>query len=374
MTTRVLIIGGYGNFGSFIAHRLAKNSDMKLIIAGRSGVKAEALAEILRAEWDVIDIRKNCDLAFQRIGPDVVIHTSGPFQGQGYDVAKACIRYKCHYIDLADGREFVSHIGVLDKAAKEAGVLAISGASSVPCLTSAVIDRYMGDFKALKSVDYGIATAQKTARGLATTSAVLSYAGKPFKTLINGNDESVYGWQSLHLRKFSGMGWRFLGNCDIPDLELFPKRYPDLDTLRFYAGLELPFIHFGLWMMTWLVRIGLIHSLESAAPALLKLASMFDMFGGDTSGFYMRMTGIGIQGENKSLVFDLTAKDGYGPYIPCMPAIIMATRLSRNEISQRGAFPCVGFIDLDSYLQALKDFNISWTLTGAPELHSSQII
>ena len=165
MTARVLIIGGYGNFGSFIARRLAKDSNITLIIAGRSGKKAKTFAESLHAEWDVIDIQKDFDSSLKKNKPDIVIHTSGPFQRQGYDVAEACIRYKCHYIDLADGREFVSNIGALDKAAKDADVLVISGASSVPCLTSAIIDRYQSDFRRLKSVDYGIATAQKTTRG-----------------------------------------------------------------------------------------------------------------------------------------------------------------------------------------------------------------
>jgi hypothetical protein len=42
------------------------------------------------------------------------------------------------------------------------------------------------EFKNLEMVEYSISTAQKTNRGLATTAAILSYIGKPFKTLING--------------------------------------------------------------------------------------------------------------------------------------------------------------------------------------------
>ena len=43
--TRILVIGGYGNFGSFISRRLAREPDVTLIIAGRSGDKAKALAQ-----------------------------------------------------------------------------------------------------------------------------------------------------------------------------------------------------------------------------------------------------------------------------------------------------------------------------------------
>jgi hypothetical protein len=43
-------------------------------------------------------------------------------------------------VDLADGRDFVCGIDVLDPQAKAAGVLLLSGASSVPALSSAVVD------------------------------------------------------------------------------------------------------------------------------------------------------------------------------------------------------------------------------------------
>ena len=51
------------------------------------------------------------------------------------------------------------------------------------CLTAAVIDHYRPGFRRIESVDYGISAAQQTNRGLATTSAVLSYVGKPFTTM-----------------------------------------------------------------------------------------------------------------------------------------------------------------------------------------------
>lgn len=40
----------------------------------------------------------------KEIHPDIVIHARGPFQGQDYQVPKACIYAGCHYIDLADDR------------------------------------------------------------------------------------------------------------------------------------------------------------------------------------------------------------------------------------------------------------------------------
>ena len=364
MIKRVLIIGGYGNFGHFISETLAKETKIQVIVAGRSLAKAKDLVNQLdavnKAEAFALDINNDITQNLNTIKPDIVIHTSGPFQDQGYDVAQSCIKQGIHYIDLADGRNFVDGIVNLDKEAKRNNALIISGASSVPCLTSALVDYYKTEFKTLETLDYGITTAQKTARGLATTAAILGYTGKPFKTLINGNPQNIYGWQSLKARKYKDLGWRLLGNCDVPDLALFPKRYPDLKTIRFYAGLEISFIHCTLWAVSWLVRFGVIRRLEKFAPLLLKTSFLFDFLGTENSAFHMILSGKDQDNRDKSITFELTAKSGDGPYIPCMPAILMAKKLANNEIKDRGAYPCIGFITRDEYLHALSELDITW--------------
>jgi saccharopine dehydrogenase-like NADP-dependent oxidoreductase len=364
MTTRVLIIGGYGNFGRFICRSLAREPALQLLIAGRSLVKARTLANGLEAanrpEAVALDITADLAASLNEIRPDITIHTSGPFQAQGYEVAKACNAAGSHYIDLADGREFVAGIGSLDREARDNGVLVVSGASSVPCLTAALVDHYCSGFGRLESLDYGITTAQQTTRGLATTAAILSYTGKPFTTLIDGKRQAVYGWQGLHARRYTGLGRRWLGNCDIPDLALFPERYPSLKTIRFYAGLELPLVHWTLWLLSGLVRIGLIRRLERMAPLLLRTSFLFDRFGTDNSALHMELGGTDANGAQKRITFELTARSGDGPYIPCMPAILLTRKLAQGAIDRTGATPCLDLITLDEYLAALSDMDISW--------------
>lgn len=360
MTRPILIIGGYGNFGRFIARRL-DGDGIRTVIAGRSRLKASRLAETLQhAEPASLDIDGDLDAALRQVDPLAVIHTSGPYQGQDYRVARACIAQGCHYIDLADARGFVAGIGALDAEARGGGVAAISGASSVPCLSAALVDHYRGSFRNLESLDYGITTAQKTNRGLATTAAILSYVGRPFQALRDGREERVYGWQGFRLRRYRRLGWRCLGLCDVPDLALFPARYPELSSIRFAAGLELPPLHLGLWALSWLVRLGLIRRLERAAPPLLAASRLFDVFGSADSGFHMEMRGEDLEGRERRLVFELTARSGDGPYIPCIPAILLASRLARGEAVEPGARPCLGLIGLDDYLGALEGLAIEW--------------
>jgi saccharopine dehydrogenase-like NADP-dependent oxidoreductase len=363
MATRVLLLGGYGNFGTFIARRLCREPELTVIVAGRSEQKASALAEELNAEWAAFDIFTGLDGHLEKLKPDILIHTSGPFQGQGYEVAEACIRNGVHYLDLADGRDFVANIIRLDDAAKAAGVLAVSGASTVPGLTSAILTKYASEFETLDSIDAGIATAQKTDRGIATVRAVLGYAGKPFTTLTGGQMQDVYGWQGLHWRKFRDLGWRPLGNCDVPDLVLFPRYFPGLRTVRFRGGLGLPILHLGLWSLTWLVRLGIVPNLRAAAPVLSALSHLFDRFGTDDSGFYMEMTGRAPGGQPQQVAFDLTARAGDGLMIPCTPAIVLAVKLAKGEIGQRGAMPCCGLLDLHDILDELRPLRVTWEVS-----------
>jgi Saccharopine dehydrogenase NADP binding domain len=366
---RVLIIGGYGNFGSYIARRLAADSTIQLLIGGRSIERARQFADSLEAanrpESVAIDISSDLEASLAAAASDIVIHTVGPFQGQDYSVAEACIAIGAHYLDLADARAFVAGIGVLDGAARSKGVAVISGASSVPCLSAAIVDHYLPSFERLESIDYGISAAQQTNRGLATASAVLSYIGQPFTSLRSGRRTAVTGWQELRSVRYPELGRRWFGNCDIPDLDLFPRRYPSLRTMRFAAGHEIASLHIGTWLLGALVKARLLPRLDRFAPQLLKASFLFDPLGSGRSGMHMFLDGIDPDGRRKRIRFFLIARQGHGPEIPCMPAILLVRRLARGDMIESGARPCLDLIDLPEYLRALNGLDISVIVEGA---------
>jgi hypothetical protein len=368
VTARVLIIGGYGNFGGYIARALATDPNISLLIGGRSKAKADAFAAELKAlnpaSGCALDIDGDIGSRFADIRPDIVIHTTGPFQAQDHRVARAAIASGAHYIDLADAREFVSTIGELDADARRASVSVIAGASSVPCLTAAFIDRYRPHFARLESAAYGIAAAQATNRGLGTAAAILSYVGKPFTTLRDGMRKRVFGWQGLHGVRYPELGLRLFGYCDIPDLELFPARYPDLRNLRFVAGHEVKLLHIGTWVLSWVVRLNLVRSLAPYAERLLNLSFLFDALGSDKSGFHMFLGGIGNDGKPMEVRVFMVARQVHGPNIPCIPAIILAKRIAAGETLGPGARACLDLIDLDELLGSIAHLDITTTVTG----------
>lgn len=363
MTKRVLILGGYGNFGGYVARALASDPGLTLIIAGRDAGKAQAFASGLiasnPAESAALDIFGDLARPLAALEPDLVIHTVGPFQTQDYRVARAAIAAGAHYCDLADARVFVSRIGELDADARAAGVAVIAGASSVPCLTAAYLDDALEDFATIERVDYGITAAQQTNRGLGTASAILSYVGRPFTMLRQGAMRRVHGWQGLHSVVYPELGRRWFGYCDIPDLDLFPARYPGLRDMRFAAGHEIAPLHFGTWLLSWGVRLRLLPRLDRWGGVLLRASFLFDRWGGARSGFHMVIHGRGANGEALVRREWIIARSGHGPNIPCMPVILIARRLGRGEPLGPGAQPCVGLIGIDEFLGALQGLDIS---------------
>ena len=362
MIKQVMVLGATGNFGSKIARGLAK-ANIPLIITGRQEKNLLALKYDIQRQYPalslqviVFDIKNEISDQLIILKPFVVINTCGPFQSADYSIASECIKHGIHYIDLADSRNFVNGFcDKLDSLAKKNNSFAVTGASTVPCLSSAVLENYKNEFNSMESLVFGITPGQRTERGLATVQSILSYIGKPLSP-YPGSDKS-YGWQNLYRQTYPKLGKRWMAHCDIPDLDLLP-RYYGLKFIQFSAGIESTFLHLSIWTMSWLIRLGLPINLANYAKALLKLSRLFDYFGTSDGGMHMIITGEDKSGNQKTIKWFIVAKNGHGPHIPTIPAIILAKKLVQDEINRIGAMPCVGLITLEEYLTELRDLDV----------------
>ena len=349
----ILVLGGYGNFGKRIVESLANLDDLNILIAGRNINKAEALAQQLSAssiatltpvELDINAFR--FEAVLENLKPNIIIHTSGPFQGQNYRVAQACIDIGCHYIDLADDRRFVCDITTLDERAKANNVLLVSGASTVPGLSSVIVDHFSDQFNSITSIDLAIAPGNQAERGEATVSAILSYTGQYFDVFKQGQWQRAYGWMDSRKVGFGGIvGQRWLANVDVPDLELFPSRYSVKETVKFQAGLELAIMHLPMVAMAWLAKIGLVKNWAPLTKPIVKLSNFFLKWGTNQGGMQIIIEGIGENNKPKTITWSLYADNGIGPYTPTLSTIIVAKKLMSGEISKIGAAPCLELFD-----------------------------
>jgi len=347
------VLGGYGAFGSRICRLLARMEDVAILIVGRDARQAEALARELKAEHAALDIAKPAALAaLMARRPDVVVNTIGPFQTADYRVAEACIEAGIHYIDLADSHQFVAGLARLDGAARAKGVAVITGASTVPALSGAVVAEAG---LAPTSVRIGISPGNRAPRGSSLVQAVIGQAGRPLPLLRAGRWTTVPSWGEMQRRRIRidrdrGLGKRWLSACDAPDLVLLPRRYPTLKAVEFYAGLELSLLHVGLWLLSLPVRLGWLQSLLPLYRPLHWIADRLYGLGSDRGGMLVDVEGINDDGRPMSYRWRLVAEKGQGPFVPAAPAAALVARLARGETLPAGAYPCLDILDLDEIL------------------------
>lgn len=349
MPLRVVLIGATGVFGSRIARRLSGDPRFELILAGRRRSTLDGLSNALdqvNTSTAVLDLgAANFPHALARLRPRLVIHTAGPFQHQDYRVADACLDCGSDYVDLADARSFVCGIRRLHDRAVQAGCLIVSGASSVPAISSAVVDALLPRFGTLDSMEHAISPGNRTPRGDATVASILGYCGRPIRIWRDGEWRVAYGWMDGKRQPFP-FGVRRVGVCEVPDLELFPERYPGVRTVLFRAGLELPLLNWGTWCAAVLVRMGLIGNLASHARILRRLSERLMRFGSDVGGMVVEMHGKDLEGSPLHLRWYLTADAGHGPEVPVTPAVVLARELADGRLTAKGAQPCMGLLSL----------------------------
>lgn len=357
---RVLVLGGYGGFGGRLARLLARDG-FEVVVAGRSVERARAFCAA-HADSTLIPLaadRADPAAAVAQARPWLVVDAAGPFQASDYRVAKACIVGGCHYLDLADARAFVCGFAALDAPARAAGVSAISGASSVPALTSAVADRLAQGLDRVTAIDVALSASNRASGGVSVTRAILSYVGRPIALWRGQEWRRGFGWQELAKLRFAVPGRpalrRRVALCDVPDLELLPGRYAGRPAVRFRAGTELEFQNLILWLLSWPVRWGLASGLGALTRPGVAVQRLFRRLGGDRSAMAVELAG--WRGETAvRRRWTVLAERGDGPWIPAMAAALLARRLRQGL--PPGARAAAGEVSLEEFETAFAPFAI----------------
>jgi hypothetical protein len=376
MTSKtVLIVGGTGVFGSRLVERLALSTQCTVLIASRSPAKAQQLIASLVARQPratlqalQLDRERVTSEQLRASGAFVVVDAAGPFQGCEPVLARAAITAGCHFIDLADARDYVTAFPQLDAQARVHCVLAVCGASTTPALSHAVLDEWAGAGVPTE-VAIAITPGNRAPRGLSVVQAISSYAGRPVRVLERGVTRTRAGWSLLHRRTLQGLERRWFSLCETPDLDLVPQRFASVRSVHFFAGLELSVLHVGLWLLSWLVRAHLLRSLMPHAERLHAIARRCQRFGHDRGGMQVEATLWSAAGECTDAHWELLAEAGDGPYIPTLPALALLRRLLAGSELRRGAMACTGLLSLADILAESAGLALHtqrWSTTRAP--------
>lgn len=354
---RILILGGYGVFGGRLAELLADVPEIELIISGRNQSRADAFCARHRgvAHFRPIELaRADIISGLCALKPHLVVDASGPFQDYGadrYHVISACIDAGVDYLDFADAADFVFGVSELDARAKAAGVFVLSGVSSFPVLTAAVL-REMAKTMEIASVEGGIAPSPYAGIGLNVMRAVVGYAGAPVKLRRGGETSQGTGLAESMRFTIAVPGQLPLRNIhfslvDVPDLQVIPPEYPTMTDIWMGAGPVPEILH---RMLNVLAKARSQFGLPSLEPLSRLFYAVLNRmkFGEHRGGMFVRAHGMS-DGRHVERSWHLLAEGDDGPYIPSMAIEAVVRKLLLGARPESGARSAVRALELADY-------------------------
>lgn len=177
----VLVLGGYGVFGSIVSRELAARGHT-VTVAGRDGARAHALAaRLVNARAAALDQRDAAALRSALDHHDALASCAGPFTAETTRaVVSACLDAGCHYADIADERDSLRVVGEHGPRFAERGLAALRGCSSLPGLSAALALLAAGGAGAPpQRARVTLFIGNDNAKGAAAIASLLRQAGRP---------------------------------------------------------------------------------------------------------------------------------------------------------------------------------------------------
>jgi Domain of unknown function (DUF4166)/Saccharopine dehydrogenase NADP binding domain len=358
--TRVLILGGYGTFGGRLAQLLAGDVRLTLLIGGRSLAKAQAFCDWLAPGACRVAVAFDRDAdalpQIRALKPDLVVDATGPFQCYGedpYRIIKACLAAQIDYLDLADGAEFVKGVAQFDREARERGVFILSGVSSFPVLTAAVVRHLSRGLATVDTVTGGIAPSPYAGVGMNVIRSIASYSGK--RVALVRDAQLSFGVAMTESLRYtiSPPGRLPLRNVrfslvDVPDLQVLPRLWPSLRSVWMGAGPVPEILHRMLNALAWLVRLRILSSLLPWASLIYHVSNRI-RWGEHRGGMFVAIMGTDVQGAPVTRSWHLLAEGDDGPLIPSMACQAIIGRCLRGRRPAAGARAATNDLELPDY-------------------------
>ncbi|MEG0186268.1 MAG: DUF4166 domain-containing protein [Stenotrophomonas sp.] len=354
---KILILGGYGVFGGRLVRLLSDLPMLEVLVAGRTLAAAQAFCAAYAGQPVLRPLqvdRQQLAAALQAERPDLVVDASGPFQDYGaqrYAAIEACIGAGIDYLDFADAADFVFGVSQYDAQAKAAGVYVLSGVSSFPVLTAAVL-RDMATRMDIVRVEGGIAPSPYAGIGLNVMRAVVGYAGSPVKLRRGGRDGHGIGLAESRRFTVAVPGRLPLRNLhfslvDVPDLQVLPPEHPTMTDIWMGAGPVPEVLH---RVLNLLAKARLHLKLPSLEPCSRLFYTVLNLmkFGEHRGGMIVRATGMrdGVPMEQS---WHLLAEADDGPYIPSMAIEAVIRKQLAGERPAAGARPATHALEVSDY-------------------------
>jgi saccharopine dehydrogenase-like NADP-dependent oxidoreductase len=165
---KVVVLGGYGHYGRYIARKLAERSVVStLVVAGRSLEKAQAQAGLLGAKAVAarIDLFEKADVPDAVRGANLIVNAAGPDHLTVVPALRLAIAAGADYCDLNISWLATEAALAMRQDAQAAGITAITGIGAFPGLFSLLAMQGVGRFDQVKALRIGYCMSVQAAFG-----------------------------------------------------------------------------------------------------------------------------------------------------------------------------------------------------------------
>jgi len=325
----ILILGGYGNTGKYLAPLLLSQTDVRLVLAGRNKEKAQQFAAQLNDQFkgdrvsgvfaDASNIT-SLNQVFKDV--DFVLVASSTVK-YVQEVATAALESGVDYLDIQYSQKKVPILKSLEKEIEKAGLCFITEAGFHPGLPAAMVRFVAPNFSCLKKAIVSSVIRPEKVLPLSDSLYELVEEFKDYQSLFykDGN------WLKAKMRDmrkidFGGQfGQQYCFPMFLEEMRPLPELFPSIKETGFYiAG----FNWFVDWFVTPLIVLALKIFPQKGIRPMGKLMHWgIKTFSSPPYGVVLKIEAEGEKdGEKKKMIVSAFHEDGYQftaiPVVACL--------------------------------------------------------
>jgi len=372
--SRITVLGGCGVVGTIAVQTLVASGEFSEIVIGDIDLEKanECVSQIGNECLSSFKVDANDPSAIKDAikGSDIVLNCCGPFYKFGPIILKAVIESGIDYVDVCDDYDATKKLLAMDKAAKKAGITALTGMGSSPGVANLLV-KFCANLMLdeVESIDILHAHGGEPSEGAAVVAHRIHSMTSPIPVYLDGKFTTVEYFGESGKALEEEIDFHCVGKY-----RCYPYPHPETITLPNYIkckrvtnlGCVIPPQYYS--MIQDIARVGIISEApllvgnQKVIPRDFAIAYIIqqrekilkDANFGEQRGC-LKITIKGIEdGEPRQYDFSMASVGqsmGEGTGIP---AALGAILMQRGKITEKGVLPpeaCVNPIDFLGLMQ-----------------------
>lgn len=376
---KFLVLGGYGNTGLAVTELLLRETDIKIVLAGRNFEKADQAASNFNLKYpgDRISARyadasdpASLETAFGEIDLVVVASSTSKYVST---VANAAIQSGIDYIDPHYSKHKTRILSNLESEIIEKGCCFITEGGFHPGLPAALVRYVAPEYDRLEVANVGsVIKIDWPALELGPeTMEELVCEFFNFKPVVFKDRK----WQSLGIMSMLKPVWFEFGEpfgrqyciaMDLEEMHALPDLFSDLQETGFFVG---GFNWFTDWIISPLVMIIMKFAPVRGIPAVARLMDWgLKTFSSPPYGTLLKLETYGVK-DGKPLRVNITVEHEDGYMLTAIPIVACLLQYIDDEIKKPGLWYQALIVDPTRFMADMERMGARIKTLSAPEIN-----